>query len=102
MNPTPTTQGIDRVLEAMQLIAFLSENEIAQGSYQLFHVVMRGSGLPHLLSGEEVRCVLSCTGPTSGKSTCRGSEVPQDIPFPSIITPDSELTTRGGQNLRTS
>ena len=32
MNPTPTTQGIDRVLETMQLIAFLSENEIAQGS----------------------------------------------------------------------
>jgi len=40
-NPTPTTQGIDRALEAMQLIASLSENEIAQGSYQLFHVVMQ-------------------------------------------------------------
>jgi len=31
-NPTPTTEEIDRALEAMELIAPLSENEIAQKS----------------------------------------------------------------------
>jgi len=40
-NPTPTTEEIDRALEAMELIAPLSENEIAQKSYQLFHIVMQ-------------------------------------------------------------
>ena len=41
VTPTPTTEEIDRALEAMELIAPLSENEIAQKSYQRFHVVMQ-------------------------------------------------------------
>jgi len=40
-DPTPTTEEINRALEAIQLIAPLSENEIARKSYQLFHVVMK-------------------------------------------------------------
>jgi len=38
---TPTTDEIDRALEAMELIAPLCENVIAEKSYQLFHVAMR-------------------------------------------------------------
>ena len=40
-NPSATTDEIDRALEAMTLIAPLSDNEIAQKSYQLFHIVMQ-------------------------------------------------------------
>ena len=40
-DPSATTDEIDRALEAMALIAPLSENEIAQMSYQLFHTVMQ-------------------------------------------------------------
>jgi len=37
----PTTDEINRVLEAMELIALLCENDIAQKSYQPRHVVMQ-------------------------------------------------------------
>ena len=40
-NPHATTADIDHALEAMELIAPLSENEIATKSYHLFHVVMQ-------------------------------------------------------------
>ena len=40
-NPSPTSDDIDRALESMELIAPLSENDAAQKSYALFHVVMR-------------------------------------------------------------
>ena len=40
-DPTSTAGEIDHALEAMELIAPLSENDIAQMSYQLFHVVMQ-------------------------------------------------------------
>jgi hypothetical protein len=40
-NPNSTAEEIDRALEAMQLIAPLSENDIATKSYHLFHVVMQ-------------------------------------------------------------
>ncbi|KAF9649519.1 hypothetical protein BDM02DRAFT_3128351 [Thelephora ganbajun] len=40
-NPNSTPDEIDRVLEAMKLIAPLSESEIAEKSYNLFHVVMQ-------------------------------------------------------------
>ena len=36
----PTTDDIDRALQAMELIAPLCQNEIATKSYELFHVVM--------------------------------------------------------------
>jgi hypothetical protein len=37
----PSTDEIDRALEAMELIAPLSENDVAQKSYALFHVIMQ-------------------------------------------------------------
>ena len=40
---TPTTDEIDRALEALELIAQLSLYEIATESYRLFHVVMKSS-----------------------------------------------------------
>ena len=40
-DPTPTTEEINRTLEAMELIAPLSEKETARKSHQLFHVVMK-------------------------------------------------------------
>ena len=39
-NPSPTTDEIDRALESMELIAPLSDKNVAQKSYELFHVVM--------------------------------------------------------------
>jgi len=43
-NLTPTTEEVDRALEAMELIVPLSENKIIQKSYQLFHVLMQAPG----------------------------------------------------------
>jgi hypothetical protein len=48
-NPTPTTDEVDRALEALELIAylskkniaFLSQDNIASESYRLFHVIMQ-------------------------------------------------------------
>jgi len=40
-DPTPTTEGVNRALEAMEIIAPLSENETARKSYQLLHVAMK-------------------------------------------------------------
>jgi len=53
-NPTPTTEEIDRAPEAMELIAPLSENEIAQKSYQLFYVVMQAQA--SLAYSQEKKC----------------------------------------------
>lgn len=50
-DPTPTNEEINRTLEAMELIAPLSEKETARKSHQLFHVVMKA---PRSLPGEEV------------------------------------------------
>lgn len=98
-NPTPTTQENDRALEAMELIASLSENEIAQKN---LGCSTSPCGLqspsPTLKRRSETPLVLPCTGPTGGTSSRRGSEDPQCIPFPSIITPNSKFATRGGQS----
>jgi hypothetical protein len=40
-NSNATTEEIDHALEAMELIAPLSENDIATKSYNLFHVVLK-------------------------------------------------------------
>jgi len=82
-NPTAMTEEIDRVLEAMELIAPLSENEIAQ---ELSAVPRRHacSCLPRLLPGEEVRQVL-----IMGRGT-------QDILV--FLDHQFDLATRGGQN----
>ena len=40
-NPSPTSDEIDRALESLELIATLSENNVAQKSYDLFHVIMQ-------------------------------------------------------------
>ena len=40
-NPSPTTDEINRALESLELIAPLSENNVAQKSYDLFHVIMQ-------------------------------------------------------------
>jgi hypothetical protein len=40
-NPDPTVYEIDRAIDAMELIAPLSTNEIATKSYHLFHIVMQ-------------------------------------------------------------
>ena len=45
-NPSPTPEEIDRALESMELIAPLSENDIAQKSYSLFHTVMQAPVSP--------------------------------------------------------
>ena len=40
-NPSPTTDEINRALESLELIATLSENNVAQKSSDLFHVIMQ-------------------------------------------------------------
>ena len=41
MNPSSTADEIDHALESIELIAPLSENDVAQKSYDLFHIVMQ-------------------------------------------------------------
>ena len=45
-NPSPTAEDIDCALESMELVAPLSENDVAQKSYNLFHVVMQAPVSP--------------------------------------------------------
>ena len=45
-NSSPTIDQIDRALESMELIASLSEDPVAQKSYELFHVVMQAPVSP--------------------------------------------------------
>ena len=64
-NLTLTPEGIDRALEAMELITPLSENDIAQRSRQLFHVVIQAP----------VSRLLPCSAPTGGRDSYRGSRI---------------------------
>jgi len=45
-NPSPTTDEIDRALESMEIIAPLLDKNVAQKSYELFHVVMKAPVSP--------------------------------------------------------
>ena len=45
-DPSPTTDEIERALESMELIAPLSMNNVAQKSYELFHVIMQAPVSP--------------------------------------------------------
>ena len=61
MKPNPftaTTNEIDRALEAMRLITPLSENGIAQRSYQLFHVIMQARAHPQEKKWEASRLTM--------------------------------------------
>jgi len=96
-NPTPTTEEIDCALEAMKLIAPLSENEIAQKSYQLFHVVMQApASLAYSQEKKWDASRLTMYGAYKWDKFLPWVEEPRDILV--FLDHHFDLATRGGQN----
>ena len=85
---------IDRGLEAMKLIAPLSEKEIAQRSYQLFHVVMRAPA--HLQEKKWEASRLTIHGAYKWDRYLPWVEDPQDIL--TFLDYHFDLATQDGQN----
>ena len=96
-NPTPTTEEINRALEAMELIASLSENDIAQKSYHLFHIAMQAP--VSLAYSQEQMWDASCFtmyGTYKWDKFLSWVEDPQDIL--AVLDHHLDLATRSGQN----
>jgi len=96
-NPTPTTDEIDRALEAMQLITPLSENDIAQSSYHLFHVVMQAPVSPAYSQEKKWEVSrLTMHGAYKWDEFLPWVEDPQDIL--TFLDHHFDLATSGGQD----
>jgi len=96
-NAAPTTEEIDRALEAMELIAPLSENEIAQQSYQLFHVVMQAEeSLAYSQEKKWEAARLTMYGAYKWDKFLPWVDEPRDILL--FLDHHFELATRGGEN----
>ena len=96
-NPTPTPEENDRALEAIELIAPLSENDIAQMSYQLFHVVMQAPvSLTYSQEKKWEAARLTMHGAYKWDKFLSWVEDPQDIP--AFLDYHFDLATRSGQN----
>ena len=94
---TPTTDEIDRALEAMELIAPLCEDVITQKSYQLFHVAM-GTPVSLAYSPEKKweASRLTMRGTYKWDKFLPWVEDPQDILV--FLDHHFDLATGGGQN----
>jgi hypothetical protein len=96
-NPVPTTDEIERALEALELIAPLSNGDIAQESYHLFHIVMRApiSDVYSLEKKREASC-LSLHGAYKCDKFLPPVGDPQDIL--TFLGHHFDLVTKSGQN----
>jgi len=93
----PTTDEIDRTLEAVELIAPLCENDFAQKSYQLFHVVMQTPvSLAYSPEKKWEAFRLTVHGTHKWDKFLPWVEDPQDIL--TFLNHHFDLATRGGQN----
>ena len=96
-NATATTDEIDRALEAMELIAPLSENDIAQKSYNLFHVVIQAPvSLAYSQEKKWNASRLTMYGAYKWDKFLPWVEDPQDIL--TFLDHHFDLATRGGEN----
>ena len=94
---TPTTDEIDRALEAMELIVPLCDNAIAQKSYQLFHITMGTPvSLAHPPEKKWEASRLTMRGTYKWDKFLPWVEDPQDIL--TFLDHHFDLATRGGQN----
>ena len=93
----PTTEEIDCTLVAMELIAPLCENDTAQKSYQLFHIVMQTLvSLAYSPGKEWDASCLAMHGTYKRDKFLPWVEDPQDIL--TFLDHHFDLATRGGQN----
>ena len=95
-NPSPTTDGIDRALESMELIAPFSGNLVPTKSYNLFRVVMQAPvspGFPQEKKWEASRLTMR----TAFRwAPIAWVEEPHDIL--TFLDHHSDLAIRGGEN----
>ena len=91
------TDEIDRALEAMELIAPLSENDIAQKSYHLFHIIMQAPISPVYTQEKKWDASrLAMHGAYKWDKFLPWVEDPQDIL--TFLDHHFDLATRGGEN----
>ena len=96
-NSSPTTDEIDRALESMELIAALSEEEVARKSYELFRVVMRAPVSPTYSQDKKSEASrLTMHGAYKWDKFLPLIEDPQDIL--TFLDHHFDLATRGGEN----
>jgi len=96
-NPSPTAEEIDRALESMELIAPLSQENVAQKSYELFHVVMQAPVSPTFLQEKKWEASrLAMHGAYKWDTFLPWVGNPLDIL--TFLDYHFDLATRGGQN----
>ena len=96
-NPSSTTDEIDRALESMELIASLSEETVAQKSYELFHVVMQAPTSPAYSQEKKLEASrLTIHGAYKWDRFLPLVEDPSDIL--TFLDQHFDLVTRGGEN----
>jgi len=98
-NPTHTNDEIDRALEVMELIGPLSENDISQKSYDLFHVIMQAPvSLAYTQEKKWEASRLAMHGAYKWDEFLPWVEDPQDIL--TFLDHNFDLADRGGQDQR--
>ena len=96
-NHNPATEEVDRALQAMELIAPLSRNEIALKSYHLFNVVMQTTISPAFSQEDKWEASrLAMQGAYKWDKFLPWVDDPQNILV--FLDHHFDLTTRGGQN----